>query len=256
MSAKLIFLGTASAVSYPGHENSYMVIKGEERSILIDCSTMPLLRLSDAGVDYNLVSDLIITHFHPDHVSGLATLIMEMWIKGRSNEFHIHGCEHAISRAMQMLELFGWKDWKGMYPVYFHSLPLEELTLVLDGDDFKIWSSPGKHLIPSIGIRVEDQKSNFTLAYTSDTEPIPEMERLAEGVDVLVHEAAGNAPFHSSPSQAGEVAAKAGVKALYLTHYPQNYADNPETPLKDAKKTFPGKVYLAEDLMEIDFIRG
>ena len=256
MSAKLIFLGTASAVSYPGHENAFMVIKGEARSVLIDCSAIPLRRLGDAGVDFNHLSDLIITHFHPDHVSGLATLIMEMWIKGRTKEFHIHGCEHAISRAMQLLELFGWKDWGGMYPVYFHTLPLEELTLVLDGDDFKVWSSPGEHLIPSIGIRVEDQESEFTLAYTSDTEPIPEMERLAKGVDVLIHEAAGNAPFHSSPSQAGEVAANADAKALYLIHYPETFANNPETALEDAKKTFTGKVYLAEDLMEIDFIRG
>jgi ribonuclease Z len=256
MSAKLIFLGTASAVSYPGHENSFMVIKGEERSILVDCSSTPLRRLAEAGVGFNQVSDLIITHFHPDHVSGLATLIMEMWIKGRKNEFHIHGCEHAVLRANQMLELYGWKDWTGMYPVYFHSLPLEELTLVLDGDDFKIWSSPGKHLVPSIGIRLEYRVSEFALAYTSDTEPVPEMVRLAEGVDVLIHEAAGKAPFHSSPSQAGEIAAQAGAKSLYLTHYPLQFAENPESTLEEAKKTFPGKVYLAEDLMEIDLKRG
>ncbi len=73
--AKLVFLGTASAVAYEGHENSFLVLKGEESSILIDCAARRLMRLKEAGIDYNDLSDLIITHFHPDHVSGLAKLI-------------------------------------------------------------------------------------------------------------------------------------------------------------------------------------
>ncbi len=47
--AKLIFLGTASAVAYQGHENTFLVLKGEESSILVDCSSRPVMRLKDAG---------------------------------------------------------------------------------------------------------------------------------------------------------------------------------------------------------------
>ncbi len=255
MTVKLIFLGTSSAVSYPGHENSFLVVKGEENAILVDCSARPLRRLAEAGVDFNQLTDLIITHFHPDHVSGLATLIMEMWILGREKEFHIHGCEHAVSRAKKMLDLYGWEDWVGIYPVYFHSLPMEELTPVLERGDLKIWSSPVRHLIPTIGIRIEYREGDFVAAYSSDTEPVPQTERLSEGADVLIHEAANTPNFHSTPAQAGEIAARAGVKSLYLIHYPSEEIFNSETALAEAKKTFSGKVSLAQDLMEIEFIR-
>jgi ribonuclease Z len=255
MNAKLVFLGTADAVSYPDHENSFFVLADNEVAILVDCSARPLRRLEDAGVDFHLLSDLIITHFHPDHVSGLATLIMEMWLLNRKKPLTIHGCDHAISRAIQMLELFGWQDWNGIYPVQFNSLPLEERIPVLERGNFKIWSSPVKHMIPTIGIRVEYGDELFVAAYSSDTKPVPEMERLAAGADVLIHEAAGTTHFHSTPSQAGEIAARAGVKSLYLTHYPPESKLNEQATLDQAKKTFSGKVYLAQDLMEIPFRR-
>lgn len=255
MEAKLIFLGTADAVSYPGHENSFFILKDDQDAILVDCSASPLRRLEEAGVDFNQISDLIITHFHPDHVSGLATLIMEMWLLKREADFHIHGSEHSISRAIQMLELFGYSDWNGIYPVHFHPLPLEERVPVLERGKFKIWSSPVKHMIPTIGIRVNYGDDEFSIAYSSDTKPVSEMERLAEGADVLIHEAAGTTHFHSTPTQAGEVAARAGAKSLYLIHYPPESEINEAATLEEVKKTFSGKVCLAQDLMEIPFKR-
>jgi len=251
--AKLIFLGTASAVAYQGHENSFLVLKGEKSAILVDCSSRPVIRLKDAGIDHDDLSDLIITHFHPDHVSGLATLIMDMWILGREKEFHIHGCEHSISRAVKMMDLFGWQDWTGIYPVHFHTLPEEELAPILDNQEFKILSSPVQHMIPTIGIRIEYKGGEYVIAYSSDTLPVPETVRLADNADVLIHEATGSTFHHSTASQAGEIAAQAGVKELYLTHYPSEEKISPDVTLSDAKKTFPGKVFLAEDFMEIKF---
>jgi len=250
--AKLIFLGTASAVAYKGHENTFLVLKGEESSILVDCSSRPVMRLKDAGIDHNDLSDLIITHFHPDHVSGLATLIMDMWILGREQEFHIHGCEHAITRAIKMMDLFGWQDWTDIYPVHFHTLPLEELAPVLENLEFKILSSPVKHMIPTLGIRIEYRGGEFVVAYSSDTSPVPETVKLAADADVLIHEAGGTSFHHSTASQAGEIASQARVKALYLIHYPPEEMISPDSTLGDAKKTFPGKVFLAEDFMEIE----
>jgi ribonuclease Z len=251
--AKLIFLGTASAVAYQGHENSFLVLQGEDSSILVDCSTRPVMRLKEAGIDHNDLSDLIITHFHPDHVSGLATLIMDMWILGREKDFHIHGCEHAISRAIKLMDLFGWQEWSDLYPVHFHTLPLDELAPVLENQEFKILSSPVKHMIPTLGIRVEYRGGEFVIAYSSDTSPVPETVKLAADADVLIHEAAGTTFHHSTASQAGEIASQAGVKDLYLIHYPSAEMISPDFTFSEAKKTFPGNVYLAEDLMEIEF---
>ena len=251
--AKLIFLGTASAVAYQGHENSFLVLQGEDSSILVDCSARPVMRLNEAGIDFNQLSDLIITHFHPDHVSGLATLIMDMWILGREKEFHIHGCEHAITRAIKMMDLFGWQDWTGIYPVHFHTLPMEELAPVLDNQEFKILSSPVQHMIPTLGIRIEYRAGEFVAAYSSDTSPVQQTVKLAADADVLIHEATGTTYHHSTASQAGKIASQANVKTLYLIHYPSDNEISFETTLSETKKTFPGNVFLAEDFMEIEF---
>jgi ribonuclease Z len=250
--AKLVFLGTASALAYPGHENSFFVLEGESSSVLVDCAARALRRLQEANINLDHLNDLIITHFHPDHVSGLPNLLMGMWLLGRKTEFTVHGNAHSIQRAIKMMELFEWEAWKGMYPVYFNHIPESELAPVLSTPDFQIRSSPVEHLIPTLGLRIECQEGDFTLAYSSDTNPIEETVRLGSGADILIHEAAGDAPGHTTPAEAGEIAARADANELYLIHYSLQGETKAETLLAGAKKTFPRKVILAEDLMEID----
>jgi ribonuclease Z len=253
--AKLVFLGTANAVAFEGHENSFFVLEGESSAILIDCAARSLRRLQEAGIQYDHINDLIITHFHPDHVSGLPNLLMDMWLLGRKKEFNIHGNPHSIYRAQAMMELFEWDTWVGMYPVNFHEVPEVELAPVLDTPDFQILSSPMQHMIPTLGIRIEYRGGEYILAYSSDTNPIDETVRLAAGADILIHEAAGKADGHSTPAEAGEIAARAGVKTLYLIHYSLQGETTAETLLAEAKKTFQGKVFLAEDLLEVEWSR-
>jgi ribonuclease Z len=109
-----------------------------------------------------------------------------------------------------------------------------------------------RHLLPTMGLRVEFRQSQKSLAYSCDTEPCPQMVTLAAGVDVLIHEAAGDKRGHSSASQAAGVARDADVGSLYLIHYPVNGFD-PGPMLEDAQKIYPGKIALAEDLMTLEF---
>jgi ribonuclease Z len=251
--AKLVFLGTASAVSYEGHENTYMAVQGTEGSFLIDCASKALLRLKKAGIHFMDLSDLVITHFHPDHVGGLPNLLMEMWILGRKSEFRIYGSDHTISRIVKMMALFDWDTWSNMYPVTFTTLPLEESQLVFENSEFTIQSTPVDHLIPTLGLRIEYKKNGFVTAYSCDTNPTENTVQLAKDADVLIHEAAGPHQGHSTSYQAGEIASQAQARCLYLIHYSFYGDQTPESMLQDAKKTFPGDVYLAEDFMEIEF---
>jgi ribonuclease BN (tRNA processing enzyme) len=66
--AKLIILGSSNAIPDERHENTYMAILTEERMVLIDCASSPIVRLKQANLDFNLITDLVLTHFHPDHV--------------------------------------------------------------------------------------------------------------------------------------------------------------------------------------------
>jgi ribonuclease Z len=90
------------------------------------------------------------------------------------------------------------------------------------------------------------------MAYSCDTEPCPQVVTLASGVDVLIHEAAGNSPGHSSASQAGEIAREAEVGSLYLIHYRTGGYDSHHL-VSEAQEKYSGKVALAEDFMELDF---
>jgi ribonuclease Z len=249
---KLVILGSSYAITSPNHENTHMAIVGNEKTMLIDSPGNPLVRLKKIGVPIEQISDLVLTHFHPDHVAGVPLFLMDLWLLGRKSPLVIHGLNFTLERVEKVMELNNWKRWPGFYPVTFNRLPEEEMLPVVDNGEYRVFASPVRHLIPTIGLRVEFPKTNKAMAYSCDTEPCQEVVRLAGGVDVLIHEAAGAAKGHSSPSQAGQVAHEAEVNSLYLIHYP-TWDVNPQPFIAEAQETFGGQVNLAVDMMEIEF---
>jgi ribonuclease Z len=225
-----------------------MVLLGEHRRVLIDCSGSPIVRLQQAGVDPNRITDLILTHFHPDHVSGVPSLLMSMWLLGRKAPLDVYGLHYTLDRVEQMMGFYDWENWPNFFPVAFHRIPAERLTPLLACDEFRIFASPVRHLIPTIGVRIE-AAGGGTLAYSCDTAPCEEVVDLGSGADILIHEAAGSFRGHTSASQAGSIASRAEVDSLYLIHY------NPRQSnlLADAQKNFPAQVSLAEDFLHIPF---
>jgi ribonuclease Z len=256
---KLIVLGTAYAVPDVEHENTHLVLVGEERSLLIDCASNPIVRLRKIGIEVQTISDLILTHFHPDHASGLSPFLMDMWLLGRTKPLHIYGLSHVIERAKGMMELFGVGEWPNFYEIIYHTLEEISLYPVLNSREFRIFSSPVKHFIPTVGLRFEFPLSGKVFAYSCDTEPCKEVVGLAQKADVLFHEAAYHAEDlslrfegHSTAYQAAEIAREADVSQLYLIHYPTDGTDTAEM-VKFARRAFDRKVALAEDLMAFEF---
>jgi ribonuclease Z len=229
-----------------------MVVIGEERMVLVDCVSSPILRLEKAGLDFNDLTDLIVTHFHPDHVSGVPLLLMDMWLMGRRKPINIYGLHHTLDRVEDLMGFYSWAEWPDFFPVAFYRLPAQEMTTVLDCPDFRIFSSPVRHLLPTIGLRFEFNHTKKIMAYSCDTEPCAQVIRLAEGADILIHESAGASRGHSSAAQAGEIAGQAEVGKLFLIHYPTGkYAGG--DLLAEARQHYNGEVSLAEDFMVLDF---
>jgi len=253
--SKIIILGASNALPTQESENTHMVIVGADGTMtLVDVpSSNTILRLERAGVDFNNLTDIIITHFHPDHTLGLPALLLDMWIMGRSQPLTIHGLSHAIERSKSLLDLYDWSDWTNFFPVSFHTIPPEEMAQVADRPTFTIHSSPVHHSVPNIGLRVDFKSSQKRFVYSSDTQPCDEIIRLGAGADVLVHEAAGEFSGHSSARQAGEVAQKAGAGSLVLIHYPTGKFSSGDL-VAEARSTFSGEVSLARDFMMLDFI--
>ncbi len=247
---KVILLGTASFIPTEEADNTHLAILAGNRKVLVDTATNPFLSLKKGGIAPNEITDLVLTHFHPDHVSGLPILIMGMWFTGRKTELHIYGLEYTLDRAKKLLELFNISAWANMFHVHYHTIAGEGLSPLILDEDLRLFGAEVKHLVPTLGIRAEFPMSGKVLAYSCDTEPCEAVELLAAKADFLLHESAGNSKGHSSPKQAGETAEKAGVRTLYLIHYPGENMTEPH--LREAGEVFQGTVIAARDLMTID----
>jgi ribonuclease Z len=96
------------------------------------------------------------------------------------------------------------------------------------------------------------------IVVVGDTKPSGNIIRLAEGADLLIHEATfaeelaerAEEDLHSTPAGAAYVAEEAGVKRLVLTHISARYGDT-GVLLDEAKKVFPETV-VAEDFMRVE----
>ncbi|MFW6641871.1 ribonuclease Z [Nocardiopsis algeriensis] len=98
------------------------------------------------------------------------------------------------------------------------------------------------------------------VALVMDTAPCPEAVELARGADLLViestyldeHAHLADAYGHLTARQAGQIAARAGVRTLVLTHISERYdaADDARFTAQ-AAQAFDGTVVLAQDLDRI-----
>ena len=98
-----------------------------------------------------------------------------------------------------------------------------------------------------------------TVVISGDTRPVASLEEAAKGADLLVHEATfsqedrqrARETGHSTSLEAAEIAARAGVKQLVLTHISPRYSREAPELLAEARAVFPETV-IARDGMEIE----
>ena len=249
--ATVTILGCTHSIPDANHDVSHFAVHAGNNGILVDSGTNPTARLAKAGIAYDSISDLILTHFHPDHITGAPLMLMNMWLLGREKPLHIHALGHCMQRFNQLMNAYDWQDWPGLFEVNLHEIEPYERAPVLTNTDFSVVASPGDHMIPVIGLEIADKSSGRVLTYSSDTAPCDSILRLATGADVLLHEATDTGSGHSSAAQAGELASRALVGTLYLIHY-QVGRRNEAHLLSEAQSRFNGPVKLARDLMTIE----
>ena len=124
----------------------------------------------------------------------------------------------------------------------FYQVPVHALRAIKQGADY----------VTPDGVTVPHERLTRPAipprryAFCSDTEFLPSIVPLVEGVDCLYHEstfmekdvARARQTFHSTAREAAEIARRAGVKRLVLGHYSARYVDL--TPLlAEAKAVFP-----------------
>lgn len=242
-------LGTSGAVPSASRDTTAVVIRAGGSTCLVDVGGSPVQKLRRIGIDPVSLSAVVVTHTHPDHVYGLPALIQGLLILGRRAPLPVYCRVEHTDLVGRLLDLFGLSDEGLSVPV----VPVEprEGVRVLETPDLVLTASPNAHgRMPNLAIRAD--AGGRSVVYSSDTRPCAEVEALARGATVLIHEATFARPdpsqWHSTAREAGQVARHAGVRRLYLAHV--GYAEHGtlRAHVAAARAGFGGAVAMAGEL--------
>jgi ribonuclease Z len=244
--SKLIVLGSAASVPDAEHDTVSLALCGPGWAILIDCGGSPLHKLARVGVEMQDIRAIVLTHRHADHIYGMPMLIQGLWLGGREAPLPIYGPAETLDVVRSLLRLFNLSQRKSLFPLVWQPIPLCDGCPVMSVEGVQVSATPVDHgEVDTLALRFDNSATGRSLVYSADTEPCPGLVRLALGADILLHEATGELPGHSSPAQAAGIAYEAEVKQLVLIHYPVRGLSVEAWRQKASR--FPGPVLLARD---------
>jgi len=217
----LIILGGGGWFPAYGRQTACALLRNGDSAIMIDAGT-GVGRLVERPELLDGVTrlDILLTHFHLDHVAGLAYLPAI----GMCDQTTIWG----PGRLLYDSSTTGLLDQLSHEP--FHPVPLEEQEIqVRDIPKGELELPAARvelrrqdhHSAPSLGLRFDD-----LLTWVTDTAYDQDSSSFAAGCGVLAHEAwfsessPRNRDIHSSAAQAARVSADAGIERLLLIHLP------------------------------------
>jgi ribonuclease Z len=237
----LHLLGTGAAISDPHRTTTMLAVSDDEADdsdvLLVDCGGDVLQRMLMAGLSFDRLAGLIVTHAHPDHVSGFPLFMEKIWLAGRHQPIPVCGIEPALEQARKTFDAFstitdGWDD---MPPIDWRPVDYAMDATVWDDATWTVTAAPVEHGIPNVGLRIQSNRSGGTVGYSCDTAPSGNVAYLGRDADWLVHEANGTGEGHSSAPQAARIAKQAQANRLLLVHLPPG---NKQDDLIDAQSIF------------------
>ena len=100
--------------------------------VLIDGPANPYSRLLQAGLDPEKLTDIVVTHFHPDHAGGIPLLLMAIGLAGRKASLNLYANQHCLDRLLRNLEDYDWEKWHWFPCELYIPLPEDERHLFDD----------------------------------------------------------------------------------------------------------------------------
>lgn len=248
---KVTILGSGTGVPLKNRQAPGLVVEAGETKLLFDSGSGAAYQIARAGFKYYDIDHLFYSHYtHPDHINDLAELLFanKYFDPPRTRELNIYGpkgIKDFFNRLVSLYPVLGGAD----YPISIHEL--EKSLIALDEMSVKSRPLDHKHSV-SVGYRVEYEEKS--LIYSGDTDYCEALIELAKQGDLLIVECSAPDGFkvegHLTPSEIGDIAVRAGVKRVILTHlYP--LCDQVDV-VAQVRKKFDGEILRAEDLMQIE----
>jgi ribonuclease BN (tRNA processing enzyme) len=245
MTLRVAVLGSGGWIPTEKRETCSALVRFGKKAILIDAGTGIRRLLDQSFLDEVEETALILTHFHLDHLAGMAYLAGVMptppVVYAPANFLYEQSSRNLLERVM-------------LSP--YHPVALEEtagdIKELRDENDILGLSvfarKQTKHSIATAGLRISDD-----LVYLTDTSFDEDNISFARGVKTMFHEAwyvdaEESWDTHSSGKEAGMIAESSAVNNLYLIHI--NPLLDERHILSDAQMVFPS-AELAYDLQEI-----
>jgi ribonuclease BN (tRNA processing enzyme) len=248
-------LGSGTCVPSLRRSACAVLVKIRDRVLLFDSGAGTMRRLLEAQTTIFDLTHIFYSHLHPDHTGELVPLLFATKYSGgppRRSPLNILAGKGFSDFYRGLKNVYG--EWIELAP---GELNIEELDNRARDTrrypDFTVDSVPVEHNDESIAYRVT-APDGTSVVYSGDTDYSDSLIALAENADIFICESALpdglKAKGHLTPSLAGEMATRANVRKLVLTHfYPEcDHADI----AGECRKTYAGPLVLAEDLMEID----
>jgi len=201
----LVLCGAGSPLPDPKRSGPCVAVIAGERLVVVDAGSgasrvMSRLRLPQGEID-----DILLTHFHSDHIDGLGELELQRWANGgHATPVPIHGPTgvervvngineaYALSRQGRVAhhgEDVVPSSGAGGVARPFHVPADGEGVPVLDAGGLRVTAFLVDHapVRPAVGYRFD--YAGRSLVISGDTVKSANLTKFADGVDLLVHEA-------------------------------------------------------------------
>ena len=250
-------------------------------NLMFDAGRGSTIRLSQIGLQLGKVDATFITHFHSDHLNGLADLWATSLLPSpqnrRTEPFQLYGPTGIEPIANAMYDMFSadvnirvsdGEVRPEVAKIVTHTFDKDGVVFERNGVKVSAFEvDHGKAIKPSYGYRIDYEGHSVVLS--GDTRYDPRVRDAARGVDLLVHEVciiseeSANEAWakpvlghHTSPEEAGRLFSEAKPKLAVYSHISRPGLPSPGN--SDAslqartEKFWSGPLKVGTDLMRID----